>query len=116
MSQAKSPLTTHILDTAAGTPASGVPVAVFFQGSDGWTCLHSAVTNDDGRVAGLLRPADFVPGIYRMHFDTAAYFAAQGTTGFYPYVDVVFEVTDPTSHHHVPLLLSPFGYSTYRGS
>ena len=111
-----SPLTTHILDTALGKPAANVSVRLerFVEGRA--VMLADVATNDDGRVAGLIGEEDFVAGEYVLHFDTAAYFSATGRESFYPGVAVRFTVTDPTQHHHVPLLLSPFGYSTYRGS
>jgi 5-hydroxyisourate hydrolase len=111
-----SPLTTHILDTARGTPAAGVPVQLEIQDGEGWRELAKGATNADGRVAGLVAEGGLSEAVYRITFETAAYFAATGVSGFYPYAQVVFQVTDPASHHHVPLLLSPFGYSTYRGS
>ena len=109
------PLTTHVLDVARGLPAQGVPVRLDRQDKGAWKPLAEGATNADGRCPNLLKDGDLVPGVYRLAFDTGAYFGAQGQRGFYPYVEVVFEVTD-ARHHHVPLLLSPFGYSTYRGS
>lgn len=113
----KSPITTHVLDTATGSPAKGVPVILsFFQGSH-WEELAKGVTNDDGRVADLLSPdTQLSQGVYKMLFDTSTYFKNNDTRGFYPYVEVVFDLRELDSHYHIPLLLSPFGYSTYRGS
>ena len=116
-----STLSTHVLDTARGRPAAGVPITLDFHrptsGLSPWQELASGVTNEDGRVKDLLPPGSRLePGLYRMTFNTSAYFKAQGVRGFYPYVEVVFELTAPGEHYHVPLLLSPFGYSTYRGS
>ena len=112
-----SAITTHVLDTARGRPAAGVPITLELQAGAGWTPLGSGATDDDGRLRTLL-PAGERPaaGTYRISFDTAAYFAACGVSGFFPAVHITFVVTDPSQHHHVPLLLSPFGYSTYRGS
>ena len=110
-----SPLTTHVLDTVRGLPAEGIPVIVSRQERDDWRRLAEGLTNKDGRCADLLKQGGLAPGLYRLRFETAHYFAAQKFRGFYPYVDIVFEVMDDR-HHHVPLLLSPFGYSTYRGS
>jgi 5-hydroxyisourate hydrolase len=107
-----SPITTHVLDTARGRPAAGVPV-VLERGPD-WSEVGSGETGEDGRIAGLGSPE--APGPYRLRFDTAAYFEADGTRAFFPEVTVQFTVERPEEHHHVPLLLSPFGYSTYRGS
>ncbi len=112
-----SQITTHILDTAAGRPAQGVPISLAAQGRDGsWKTLAAGITNEDGRIADLLEKGKVLaPGIYRMLFDTKTYFEQTKTKGFYPEVPVIFEVTDD-SHYHVPLLLNPYGYSTYRGS
>ena len=111
-----SPLTTHVLDTASGKPAAGLPITLERRVGAGWIALKVGVTNADGRVQDLLAEGALTADVYRMRFDTGAYFHALGQRGFYPYVEVVFEVSDPGQHHHVPLLLSPFGYSTYRGS
>ena len=113
----KSPVTTHVLDTARGRPAAGVPVSLEAgAGADAWKELGRGATNADGRAADLLPGGTLQPGRYRLTFDTAAYFKAEGLQGFYPYVQVVFEIRQAGEHYHVPLLLSPFGYSTYRGS
>ena len=102
-------LSTHVLDAASGRPAVGVAVRLERDG----VVLAEAVTDADGRVRDL----DLLTaGTHRVTFDTGAWFAATGTVGFYPEVTVAFTVTDPGQHHHVPLLLSPFAYSTYRGS
>jgi hydroxyisourate hydrolase len=105
-------VTTHVLDTAHGRPASGVRVVL--ERADGEQ-LATAVTDVDGRV-GSLGPARLDPGSYRLRFDTGSYFAASGSSCFFPEVVVAFAVRDGGEHHHVPLLLSPFAYSTYRGS
>lgn len=112
----KSPLTTHVLDTSTGRPAAGVAVHLERKDGDGFRDLARGITNDDGRVVDLLAPDSLVAGVYRLTFATAAYFAKDGRPSFYPDVTIAFEVTQPREHHHVPLLLSPFGYSTYRGS
>ncbi|HVK28738.1 MAG TPA: hydroxyisourate hydrolase [Nocardioides sp.] len=109
----RSAITTHVLDTALGRPAAGVPVRLS-RIDDGSTVLAEATTDDDGRVAEL-GPDQVPAGTYQLRFDTAAYCAASGQECFYPEVTVTFAVTDQR-HHHVPLLLSPFAYSTYRGS
>ena len=111
-----STITTHILDTARGVAAAQVPLSIFLLEHGEWTKLADAVTNEDGRAAPLQGIAALTAGTYRIRFETKAYLDAAGTKGFYPYVDVVFEVQDVTRHHHVPLLLSPYGYSTYRGT
>jgi hydroxyisourate hydrolase len=111
----RSPITTHILDTALGRPAAGVPVRLDRLDTE-WHTLAAARTDSDGRVADLLAPGSLTPGTYRMYFDTAAYWSDQGSEGFYPYVEIVFSVQSTDEHYHVPLLLNPYGYSTYRGS
>jgi 5-hydroxyisourate hydrolase len=111
-----SPITTHVLDTSCGRPAAGVPVVLEVQAGASWTELARGTTSADGRAADLLPGGSLDKGVYRLRFDTASYFRSQGVAGFYPYVAIVFEVREPGQHHHVPLLLSPFGYSTYRGS
>jgi len=111
-----SPITTHALDTARGAPAAGLPVELEQLTDEGWATLVRAVTNDDGRVQGFTDGVELAAATYRMTFDTSAYFDRTGTEGFYPVVRVVFQIRAPGEHYHVPLLLSPFGYSTYRGS
>jgi 5-hydroxyisourate hydrolase len=106
-------LSTHVLDAAAGRPAVGVAVRLESHDGAGWTATARARTDADGRIAELAAPE---AGMHRISFDTGSYFAARGIATFYPEVTVVFEVTDPAQHYHVPLLLSPFAYSTYRGS
>lgn len=111
-----SQITTHVLDTAAGRPAAGIEVSLFREGEDSQT-LATGRTNDDGRVPGLLPDADTLEaGLYRMHFATGPYLARHGEDAFYPHVDVVFRLDGSGEHYHIPLLLSPYGYSTYRGS
>jgi 5-hydroxyisourate hydrolase len=109
-----SAVTTHVLDTALGAPARGVPVVLSRRDGDAWIEVATGTTDPDGRI-GDLTPEHVPHGRYRLVFDTAAYFTATLQPAFFPEVHVVFEVADG-SHHHVPLLLSPFGYSTYRGS
>ena len=118
MNQPASPITTHVLDLAAGKPAAGVAVALAVLDPDGrYRDLASGATDADGRLHDLLDPAaPLQAGTYRLRFSTGAYFATLGVPAFYPSVAVEFTITDPAAHHHVPLLLSPFGYSTYRGS
>jgi|SRR5690554_90491 len=112
-----STISTHILDTSLGCPAEGVPLILEARTDEGWRPIGGGTTNADGRVVDLLRDGEsLLVGIYRMSFETGIYFDAQAIRSFYPVVRVVFEVEDPDSHYHVPLLLSPFGYSTYRGS
>lgn len=111
----KSPITTHILDTATGRPARAVKVVL--ERLDGaFIEVGKGITNEDGRIMDLLPPGEVPAGIYRLSFDTGAYGRAQGLPVFYPSVSITFEVDAPDEHYHVPLLLSPYGYSTYRGS
>ena len=113
-----SPITTHILDLARGQPASGITVTLAIaDDSGGWTELASGSTDLDGRIKDLLSPDHpLTVGEYRLDFATAAYFQKAGVPSFYPLVVIHFRVDHPSAHYHVPLLLSPFGYSTYRGS
>jgi 5-hydroxyisourate hydrolase len=109
-------ISTHVLDTARGHPADAVPVVLEREGPGGWEQVGADVTDADGRIASLLPPGEpLAHGRYRLTFDTGAYFRTLGDAVFYPEVAVVFTVAGD-EHHHVPLLLSPFGYSTYRGS
>jgi 5-hydroxyisourate hydrolase len=103
-------ISTHVLDTARGLPAAGVPVVLERAAGDGWEAVGSGATDADGRVRDL-PPAR--AGRHRLIFDTGAYL---GDGAFYPQVTVDFRVEQDQDHYHVPLLLSPFGYSTYRGS
>jgi 5-hydroxyisourate hydrolase len=101
-------ITTHVLDTAQGRPASGIPVRLEMREAKKWTLVVEGATDADGRLKALgAKPR---AGTYRLTFDTRA------RSVFFPEVTILFEITDPSAHYHVPLLLSPFGYSTYRGS
>jgi 5-hydroxyisourate hydrolase len=107
-----SQVTTHVLDAALGTPAAGIDVLLMDAGG---VTIATGITDADGRVSDL-GPAQLSVGDYRLVFDTGDYFAAMATRSFYPMVTIDFTVADALSHYHVPLLLSPFAYSTYRGS
>lgn len=111
-------LSTHVLDATTGRPAAGVAVRLEHRGDGGWGPAGQGQTGADGRLrlAGSDGGGDFGPGVYRITFGSGAYFAASGTPSFYPEVAITFEMTGPGEHYHVPLLLSPFAYSTYRGS
>ena len=111
-----NPLTSHVLDVALGQPARGVTLRLEVLEGQAWRSVGSGVTDVDGRPGDLLGGAPLEARTYRLTFETGAYFASSGRRAFYPRVEVTFEVTAPAEHHHVPLLLSPFGYSTYRGS
>lgn len=112
----RGPITTHILDVSLGKPAQGIECRLEkLADGQNWNEVGKAVTNSDGRIENF---ADFSlnEGTYRIEFLTKNYFVQKNTPSFYPSVTVVFEIQDRNSHYHVPLLLSPFGYSTYRGS
>ena len=112
-----SRISTHILDLMRGRPAADVPVRLEQQQSSGnWREIGSAHTDQDGRCTQLLPTEDLSPGVYRLSFDTAAYFNAQKLAALYPVVEVTFQVHSGESHFHIPLLLSANGYTTYRGS
>lgn len=105
-------ISTHVLDTSLGRPAAGVAVRLEWRRAMGWLEVARGVTDEDGRVRAL---GEVEAGVFRITFDTEPYFAALRRAAFFPSVDVVFRVTG-APHYHVPLLISPFGYSTYRGS
>ncbi len=112
-----SPITTHVLDTSSGAPAAGVSVVLEHESAPGqWTADGRGTTDADGRLRTLLEPGSLRPGAYRISFDAGAYFRARGVEAFWRTVVVEFVVGDVSRHYHVPLLVSPFGYSTYRGS
>jgi len=111
-----SQITTHILDTSRGQPAEGVKIELQAPNGNNWKTIGSGHTNSDGRISDLLPKATLLsPGPYRMYFHVGEYYQKQALSTFYPEISIVFEVFDE-SHYHVPLLLNPFGYSTYRGS
>jgi len=121
-------LSTHVLDATTGRPAAGLHVRLEHRGHAGWSPACEGLTGADGRLRlpgtaagpehqpGLAAGPGFEPGVYRITFGSGPYFAARGTASFYPEVTVTFEMTGGGEHYHVPLLLSPFAYSTYRGS
>ena len=111
-----STITTHVLDVSRGRPAKGINVTLERVGAPQGTILATAMTDADGRVKAFTPTLSLQPGTYRLTFNVGAYFTAADVDAFYPRVVVEFEVRDATQHYHVPLLLSPFGYSTYRGS
>ena len=111
-----SKITTHILDTTKGRPASGVTIVLYQGGNDEWEEMARGITNTDGRITDLLKKDSILQqGIYKMRFETKDYFDKDGIATFYPYVEIIFEIWND-EHYHIPLLLNPFGYSTYRGS
>jgi 5-hydroxyisourate hydrolase len=115
--QQRSPITTHILDLGKGRAAEGIPVDLEFQEAGSWRSVAKGVTNADGRIEDLLpKGSKAKTGRYRFTFETTKYFEAGGSKSFYPFVTIVFDLTDANAHHHVPLLLNAYGYSTYRGT
>jgi 5-hydroxyisourate hydrolase len=110
-------ISTHILDTALGRPAVGVPVTLSQQVDGAWLFINEAITDADGRCKYLLPESHPLQlGIYRVHFDTRTYYQRHQLQGLYPYVEIAFEVTNNEQHYHIPLLLTANGYTTYRGS
>ena len=104
-------ITTHVLDTAKGRPAGGVKIRLDVLRGSAWETIGTGATDPDGRLRTLTEGVPLETALYRLTFSTGAY-----NNGFFPEVAIVFKVDDPSQHYHVPLLLSPFGYSTYRGS
>jgi 5-hydroxyisourate hydrolase len=110
-------LSTHVLDATLGRPAAGVAVRLEHRSQDGaWTEVAAGHTGTDGRLDGWLPAGEPAAGVHRLTFGTGAYFAGRGMPALYPEVTITFEVGDPGEHLHLPLLLSPYAYSTYRGS
>jgi 5-hydroxyisourate hydrolase len=113
-------ITTHVLDTAAGRPGADIAIELERIEHGVWHLVGGGVTDQDGRLRTLTPAGPVAPGTYRLRFQTGAYLAAQdavpGRPPFFPVVEIQFNVVDGDQHFHVPLLLSPFGYSTYRGS
>ena len=111
-----SQITTHILDTSRGQPAPGITIIFYEGGNDSWKEIARGVTNNDGRVSDLLTEKQPLQrGIYKLRFKTKDYFDKNCVATFYPYVEIIFDIQS-SEHYHIPLLLNPFGYSTYRGS
>jgi 5-hydroxyisourate hydrolase len=109
-------LSTHILDTALGRPAANVALTLSQLEAQTWHEIGSAATDADGRCKTLLGDHSLAAATYKLRFHTASYFHALSLPSLYPYVEIVFTITDPTQHHHIPLLLTANGYTTYRGS
>jgi 5-hydroxyisourate hydrolase len=111
-------LSTHILDTSQGRPGAGVELVLLQDSSDGWREIGGGVTDADGRCRTLLGERELERTNYKLRFEVAPYFAKQSITinCLYPYVEIVFTVTDPSQHYHIPLLIAANGYTTYRGS
>ena len=112
----KSPITTHILDTATGLPAANVPVTLSKLVGESWLVITQGMTNEDGRISDWIAEDYTIDcATYKLTFALDYYFSSQETPAFYPFAEICFRLQD-NKHHHIPLLLSPFGYSTYRGS
>jgi 5-hydroxyisourate hydrolase len=111
-----SEITTHVLDTSRGRPAVGFQVGLQVKSGDTWKTLGAGLTDANGRCVGLLGGPSLDKGTYRLLFNAGAYYRELHVETFYSEIAIVFEVTHPETHYHVPLLISPFGYSTYRGS
>ncbi len=110
-------ITTHVLDTASGAPAAGLTVILEIRQASEWTPVARGATDEAGRLMTLTENWPLAPGTYRLTFDIASYHRNQGiTVPFFPEVKIAFNVRDTSEHYHVPLLLSPFGYTTYRGT
>jgi len=112
-----SKITSHVLDASRGKPAQGITIVLERNTGDKWVELARAETNADGRVPDLWKEGmKLEEAVYKLTFETQKYFQNLGTKAFYPVVPIIFEIQDAAQHYHVPLLLSPFSYSTYRGS
>lgn len=109
-------ITTHVLDTAIGRPGAGIAIELDRDDGGRWERVGAGKTDDDGRLRTLTPPGPVATGTYRLRFYTAAYFAQHHGAGLFPVVEIHFTVADGAQHYHVPLLVSPYGYSTYRGS
>ena len=109
-----SAISTHVLDTILGKPAAGIPVTLEVQANDTWAAIAQSATDSDGRCRNLIVNA--APGLYRLRFGTAAYFAQQQRISIYPEIVITFQCAAGESHYHLPLLLSDNSYTTYRGS
>ncbi len=109
-------ISTHVLDTSLGRPASGIAITIERKEGSAHVAVGAGTTDADGRVKELVPEGKLVRGEYRVRFDLAGYFTSRAVESFYPEATIVFTVKDENAHYHVPLLLSPYGYSTYRGS
>jgi len=111
-------ISTHVLNLVTGLPARNIPVLLEARGAlNTWRTVGEGYTNDEGRIDDLLpQGVRIQAGTYRLTFDVAAYFRSQSTVSFYPEIAIAFGIRDATQHHHIPLLIGPFGYTTYRGS
>eukprot|EP00112_Aurelia_sp_Birch-Aquarium-sp1_P022316 Seg6255.3 transcript_id=Seg6255.3/GoldUCD/mRNA.D3Y31 product="5-hydroxyisourate hydrolase" protein_id=Seg6255.3/GoldUCD/D3Y31 len=114
---AGNPVTTHVLDVSKGLPGNNLRIQFYQLRKDKkWNLLRDGYTNNDGRLGNLITQEKFTPGIYKMVFNLAEYFKKEGKDYFHPKAEVVFKIKDPKQHYHVPLLVTPYSYTTYRGS
>ena len=111
-----SAITTHVLDTSRGRPTVGIQVGLQMKSGENWKTLGTGLTDANGRCNNLMGDRQLEAGTYRLLFNAGAYYQSQHAETFYSEISIVFEVLHPETHYHVPLLISPFGYSTYRGS
>ncbi|CAL1687362.1 unnamed protein product [Lasius platythorax] len=118
LNEAKLNITTHVLDISRGLPAGGLAVCLYKFENDKWILLKESTTGSNGRCADLLQDEreNSVPGRFKIEFRVNDYFRRNATNSMYPLIDVVFDVQNPREHYHIPLLLSPFGFTTYRGT
>ncbi|CAL8106142.1 unnamed protein product [Orchesella dallaii] len=116
MSANENPLTSHVLDTAIGRPAVGVPVTLSKYENGQWRNISKQLTNSDGRVGNMISSEEFSSSRYKLTFETLSYYENRGGKSFCPYIEVILEIESPAEHYHVPILLSAYRFSTYRGS
>ncbi|XP_044731902.1 uncharacterized protein LOC123294811 [Chrysoperla carnea] len=112
----KPPISTHVLDTSKGTPVAGLQVSLYKLIEGRWTYINESITNPDGRCNNFLERGDFSAGRYKLHYDVDRYFELRKQESLYPFIEIVFDCRAPVEHYHIPLLLTPFGYTTYRGT
>ncbi|XP_046996624.1 uncharacterized protein LOC124612448 isoform X1 [Schistocerca americana] len=112
----KKGISTHVLDTAKGKPANGLQVSLYRLMGGKWTIVSEGYTDEDGRFSNFLQDLELCSGRYKLHFDVDRYFDSTSQESLYPFVEIAFDVKSQQDHYHIPLLLSPFGYTTYRGS
>lgn len=116
LNEGKLSITTHVLDTSRGRPADGLPVCLYKFENDKWILLKESMTDSNGRCGDMLQDKNCTPGRFKIEFRVDDYFRRIATASMYPMIDVMFDVQHPDEHYHIPLLLNPFGFTTYRGS
>ncbi|XP_075229540.1 uncharacterized protein LOC142329087 isoform X2 [Lycorma delicatula] len=112
----RPPISTHVLDTSKGLPVPGLPVSLYQLVDGRWTYISEAYTNPDGRCSELISRDEIKPGRFKLHFDTDRYYELRNNDRLFPFIEIVFDIRSPTDHLHIPLLMTPYGYTTYRGS